>query len=71
MEEKAAVRAWLSRLGLVGTEFQETRELLLQQFESAPDTEAQGQSRTLAEAYNWSRSSRQEEQESGYRGMLE
>lgn len=71
MEEKAAIRAWLSRLGLVGTEFQETRELLLQQFESAPDTEAQGQSRTLAEAYNWSRSSRQEEQESGYRGMLE
>lgn len=70
MEEKAAVRAWLSRLGLVGTEFQETRELLLKQFESAPDGAEQGQSRTLAEAYNWSRSNRQEEQENGYRSIL-
>lgn len=70
MEEKAAVRAWLSRLGLVGTEFQETRELLLKQFESAPDGAEQGQSRTLAEAYNWSRSNRQEEQESGHRSIL-
>ncbi len=71
MEEKAAVRAWLSRLGLVGTEFQETRELLLKQFESMPTGSEQGQTKTLAEAYNWSRSSRQEDQEIGYRSILE